>query len=59
LQGLIIRDPNYSKNTVELFDRLGKNVGNVTFILKEVKKIEIQTMELMEELPNSGEEPIL
>jgi len=52
LQGLIIRDSNYLKNTMELFDKLGKNVGNVTFNLKEVKKVEIQTMEIMEELPN-------
>lgn len=34
LQGLIIKDSNYNKNCIELYNSQGKKVGNMTYSLK-------------------------
>lgn len=53
LQGLILKDGNYNKNCVELYNSQGKKVGNMIYNLKELKKIEIQTLEMV--MPNNEE----
>jgi hypothetical protein len=43
LQGLILKDSNHNKNSLEIYNRKGVKVGKANYMLKEIKKIEIQT----------------
>lgn len=51
LQGLILKDANHTKSSLEIYNRKGFKVGKVNYSLKEIKKIEIQTLEIMEMQP--------
>ena len=43
LQGLILKD-HHAKSSLEIYNKKGLKVGKVNYSLKEIKKIEIQTL---------------
>lgn len=57
LQGLIIKDTN-SKQVLEVFNKNGQRVGRANYTLKEIRKIEIQTMEIMQRFPTADEKEV-
>lgn len=56
LQGLILKDAHHAKSSLEIYNRKGLKVGKVNYSLKEIKKIEVQTLEIMEMQPVPEEE---